>query len=49
MKAFRSALAVIFFWSVVGGCIGGLGWINFKFWRLQHPQAPVWTFFLRRS
>lgn len=27
--------------------LGGCGYINFKIWRLQHPNAPTWTYFLK--
>jgi uncharacterized integral membrane protein len=26
--------------------ISGSVWCNYKFWRVQHPAAPTWSWFL---
>lgn len=32
----------------VVGTIAGFALLDYWVWSLQHPDAPVWTYFLRR-
>lgn len=31
------------------GVIYGIGYIKYKIWRAQHPQAKTWTFFIPKG
>ena len=31
------------------GLIYGIGYIKYKIWRVEHPQAKTWTFFVSRG
>jgi len=42
MNTLRKFLAII---SILLLLAGGI-YISYKLWRLQHPSAPIWTFFL---
>jgi len=46
MKKLKEILAILL--VIIGICstIYGLGWVKYKIWRAEHPQAKTWTFFI---
>jgi len=44
-ERFTIALIVLGFCGVVYG----IGYIKYKIWRAEHPQAKTWTFFVPRG
>jgi hypothetical protein len=44
-ERFQMALIVIGMLVV----IGGIGFVKYKIWRAEHPQADTWTFFVPRG
>lgn len=49
MKKFKSILTIILI--ILGMCrvIYGVGYIKYKLWRAEHPEAKTWTFFIPKS
>ena len=29
--------------------MGGIGFVKYKIWRAEHPQAKTWTFFIPKG
>ncbi len=29
--------------------VGGIGFVKYKIWRAEHPQAKTWTFFVPKG
>lgn len=29
--------------------VGGIGFVKYKIWRAEHPQAKTWTFFVSKG
>lgn len=46
MKRFKKIATVLIIATSIGGVIYGVGYIKFKVWRAEHPQAKTWTFFI---
>jgi hypothetical protein len=46
MKKFKERLAILLVIIGICGVIYGIGYIKYKFWRAEHPQAKTWTFFI---
>lgn len=46
MKKYKGELIVIAYALGLALVIGGLGWANYEIWRLKHPEAPTWTYFI---
>jgi predicted negative regulator of RcsB-dependent stress response len=46
-KRNRSTFAFIGGVILILGILFLLGWFDYHIWRLQHPQAPWWTYLFR--
>lgn len=46
MKKFKNILVITLITLGICGLIYGIGYIKYKFWREEHPQAKTWTFFI---
>jgi hypothetical protein len=33
----------------IASLVFGVGFIKYKFWRAEHPQAKTWTFFIPKG
>lgn len=49
MKKFKNILIASLITLGICSVIYGIGWIKYKFWRAEHPQAKTWTFFVPNS
>lgn len=46
MKRFKEVITIIGIIMFLLAIIYGVGWIKYKLWRAEHPQAETWTFFI---
>jgi len=44
-KIIKTTLIIIAFVAIVAS----VGFLNYKIWRAEHPQAATWTFFIRNK
>ena len=49
MKKLKERLAILLVIIGICGVICGIGWVKYKFWRAEHPQAKTWTFFIPKG
>lgn len=49
MKKLKETLSIILIVIAIGGTIFGIGYVKYKIWRAEHPQAKTWTFFVPKS
>jgi len=49
MKKLKENLQIALIVLVVVTLIGGIGFVKYKFWRAEHPQAKTWTFFIPKG
>ena len=47
MKKIKEYLKVLLIIIAIGGFMGGIGFVSYKIWRAEHPNAATWTFFIR--
>ena len=44
-KIIKTTLIIMAFVTIVAS----VGFLNYKVWRAEHPQAATWTFFIRNK
>jgi hypothetical protein len=49
MSKVKRFLKVFLFFLGISILISGIGFISYKIWRAEHPNAPTWTFFVGRK
>lgn len=49
MKKFKNLISTIFIILSICGIIYTIGYIKYKIWRAEHPQAKTWIFFIPKS
>ena len=49
MKALKEKLAIAIIIVLCCGVVVGVGYVKYKIWRAEHPNAQTWTFFVSRS
>ena len=49
MKKLKEYIAIALISIGVCSVVCGVGFIKYKFWRAEHPQAKTWTFFVPRG
>jgi len=49
IKKIKTILTVTAVCLLIIGVIYGIGYINYKTWRVEHPQAKTWTFFIHND
>ena len=49
MKKLKENLQIALIVLVGVTLIGGIGFVKYKFWRAEHPQAKTWTFFIPKG
>jgi len=45
MKTLKTIALVLF----IAACFAAAGWIDFHLWRIQHPDAPAWSWLASRK
>lgn len=48
MKKLKENLQIGLIILGVLALIGGIGFVKYKIWRAEHPQAKTWTFFMQK-
>ena len=46
MKRIKDFLKTLLFILAILILIYGIGFVSYKVWRAEHPQAKTWTFFI---
>ena len=46
MRRLKESLKIILVVFMVISLLLGVGYIKYKIWRLEHPQAKTWVFFI---
>jgi cell division protein FtsB len=46
MKKLKENLQISLIILGLVSIIGGIGYVKYKIWRAEHPQAKTWTFFI---
>lgn len=49
MKKLKERLIILLITIVFCGTIYGIGYVKYKIWRAEHPQAKTWTFFIPKG
>lgn len=49
MKKLKENIQVALIILGVVALIGGIGYVKYKIWRVEHPQAKTWTFFIPKG
>ena len=49
MKKLKENLQIALIILGVVALIGGIGFVKYKIWRAEHPQAKTWTFFIPKG
>ena len=49
MKKLKETLRIILIVVVISSTIFGVGYLKYRMWRVEHPQAKTWTFFVTKS
>ena len=49
MKKLKEILQIALIILGVVALIGGIGFVKYKIWRAEHPQAKTWTFFIQKG
>ena len=47
MKKIKNALTIALISLGISSVIFGIGYVKYKFWRAEHPNAKTWTFFIK--
>ena len=49
MKKLKENLTILL--TILGFCgiVYGIGFVKYKIWRAEHPQAKTWTFFIPKG
>lgn len=45
MKKIKYIFKISMIILVICGFLAGIGYLNYKVWRAEHPDAPTWTYF----
>ena len=46
MKKLKEKLTIVLIILGFCGVVYGIGFLKYKIWRAEHPQAKTWTFFI---
>lgn len=46
MKRLKETIIIVAMISGVVGIIYGIGYLKYKIWRAEHPNAETWTFYI---
>jgi len=49
MKKLKERFIIALIILGICGGVYGIGYIKYKIWRAEHPQAKTWIFFIPRS